>query len=120
MDPHIWPSKSRTTSSNIHTYIQQLCEDTGCSPEDLPEAMNDRKKCESGSGISMLAARHDDDLLPNSTLLKWLVILFNGISTHEGNLIPNLFCICDLYTNGYFEWHIKLSGLFNAKPITYI
>ena len=26
------------------TYIQQLCEDRGCSPEDLPEAMNDREK----------------------------------------------------------------------------
>ena len=26
------------------TYIQQLFEDTGCSPEDLPEAMNDREK----------------------------------------------------------------------------
>ena len=26
------------------TYIQQLCEDTGCSPEDLPVAMNDREK----------------------------------------------------------------------------
>ena len=26
------------------TYIQQLCEDTGCSPEDLPEAMKDREK----------------------------------------------------------------------------
>ena len=26
------------------TYIQQLCEDTGCSPEALPEAMNDREK----------------------------------------------------------------------------
>ena len=25
-------------------YIQQLCEDKGCSPEDLPEAMNDREK----------------------------------------------------------------------------
>ena len=25
-------------------YIQQLCEDTGCSPEDLPEGMNDREK----------------------------------------------------------------------------
>ena len=25
------------------TYIQQLCEDTGCSPEDLPVAMNDRE-----------------------------------------------------------------------------
>ena len=24
------------------TYIQQLCEDTGCCPEDLPRAMNDR------------------------------------------------------------------------------
>ena len=24
------------------TCIQQLCEDTGCSPADLPEAMNDR------------------------------------------------------------------------------
>ena len=26
------------------TYIQQLCEDTACSPEDLPEVMNDREK----------------------------------------------------------------------------
>ena len=26
------------------TYIQQLCEDTGCNPEDLLEAMNDREK----------------------------------------------------------------------------
>ena len=30
-----WPAR---------TYIQQLCEDTGCSPEDLPEAMNDREE----------------------------------------------------------------------------
>ena len=26
------------------TYILQLCEDTGCCPEDLPRAMNDRKE----------------------------------------------------------------------------
>ena len=26
------------------TYIQQLCEDKGCSPTDLPEAMNDREE----------------------------------------------------------------------------
>ena len=26
------------------TYIQQLCEDTGCSPKDLLEAMNNREK----------------------------------------------------------------------------
>ena len=30
-----WPAR---------TYIQQLCEDTRCSPEDLPEAMKDREK----------------------------------------------------------------------------
>ena len=27
------------------TFIQQLCEDTGCSPEDLLKAMNNREKC---------------------------------------------------------------------------
>ena len=37
------------------TYIQQLCEDTGCSLEDR------RRGGEKGSGISLLAARHDDD-----------------------------------------------------------
>ena len=26
------------------TYIQQLCEDTGCSPEDMPAAMNNREE----------------------------------------------------------------------------
>ena len=26
------------------THIQQLCEDTGCCPEDLPRAMNDREE----------------------------------------------------------------------------
>ena len=41
------------------TYKQQLCEDTGCNPEDLPEAINNNG--ERGSGISVLAARPDDD-----------------------------------------------------------
>ena len=43
------------------TYIQQLWEDTGCCPEDLPRAMNDRRSGERGSGISMQPARYDDD-----------------------------------------------------------
>ena len=41
MAPHIWPGKAGRPA---RTYIQQLCEDTGCSPEDLPEAMNNREK----------------------------------------------------------------------------
>ena len=39
------PTYGRATAGQpARTYIQQLCEDTRCSPEDLPEAMNDREK----------------------------------------------------------------------------
>ena len=32
------------TGRPARTYIQQLCEDTGCCPEDLLRAMNDREE----------------------------------------------------------------------------
>ena len=56
---HCWRSKDELISDvllwtptygcakagwSARTYIQQLCEDTGCNSEDLPEAMNDREK----------------------------------------------------------------------------
>ena len=56
---HYWRSKDELVSDVLlwtptygqakagrpaRTYIQQLFEDTGCNPEDLPEAMNDREK----------------------------------------------------------------------------
>ena len=56
---HCWRSKDEIVSDVLlwtpthgrakagrpaRTYLQQLCEDTGCNPEDLPEAMNDREK----------------------------------------------------------------------------
>ena len=41
MDPTYGRAKAGRPA---RTYIQQLCEDTGCSPEDLPKAMNDREK----------------------------------------------------------------------------
>ena len=55
---HCWRSKDELISDVLlwtpaygqakagqpaRTYIQQLCEDTGCRPEDLPKAMNDRE-----------------------------------------------------------------------------
>ena len=45
-DVLLWtPSYGRAKAGRpARTYIQQLCVDTGCSPEDLPEAMNDREK----------------------------------------------------------------------------
>ena len=54
---HCWRSKDKLISDVLlwtpaygqakagwpaWTYIQQLCEDTGCNPENLPKAMNDR------------------------------------------------------------------------------
>ena len=38
------PTYGRAKARPARTYIQQLCEGTGCSPEDQPEAMNDREK----------------------------------------------------------------------------
>ena len=45
-DALLWtPTYGRAKAGRpARTYIQQLCEDTGCSPEDLPKAMNDREK----------------------------------------------------------------------------
>ena len=45
-DVLLWtPTYGRAKAGRpARTYIQQLCEDSGCSPEDLPEAMNDREK----------------------------------------------------------------------------
>ena len=45
-DVLLWtPTYGRAKAGRpARTYIQQLCEDTGCNPEDLPKAMNDREK----------------------------------------------------------------------------
>ena len=66
---HCWRSKDELISDVLlwtpaygqakagrpaRTYIQQLLEDTGCNPEHLPVAMNDREKWREG-------VRDDDD-----------------------------------------------------------
>ena len=45
-DVLLWtPSHCREKAGRTAlTYVQQLYEDTGCNPEDLPEAMNDREE----------------------------------------------------------------------------
>ena len=45
-DVLLWiPTYGRAKAGRpARTYIQQLCEDTGCCPEDLPRAMNDREE----------------------------------------------------------------------------
>ena len=48
-------------------YVQQLCKDTGCSPEDLPEAMNDREKWRERVG----------DIRASGTTSWWWLRLYN-------------------------------------------
>ena len=45
-DVLLWiPTHGRAKAGRpARTYIQQLCEDTGCCPEDLPRAMNAREE----------------------------------------------------------------------------
>ena len=45
-DVLLWtPTHDRAKAGRpARTYIQQLCEDTGCCPEDLPRAMNHREE----------------------------------------------------------------------------
>ena len=45
-DVLLWiPTHGRAKAGRpARTYIQQLCEDTGCCPKDLPRAMNDREE----------------------------------------------------------------------------
>ena len=81
---HCWRSKDELISDVLlwtptygcakagrpaRTYIQQLCEDTGCNPEDLPEAMNDREKWREGQGYPCW--RHD--------MMMMIIIIFDRL-----------------------------------------
>ena len=61
-DVLLWtPSYGRAKAGwPARTYIQQLCEDTGCCLEDQRQ-WTIRRSGERGSGISTLAAHDDDD-----------------------------------------------------------
>ena len=63
IDVLLWtPTYDRAKAGRpARTSIQQQCEDTGGSPEDLPEAMTIGKSGERVSGIFLLPAPHDDD-----------------------------------------------------------
>ena len=88
-----WPAR---------TYIQHLCEDTGCNSEDLQEVMNDREKWR-----EMVR-----DIRATSTTWWWWwyvcvvfklhTVWFYGISTTVGYLMPKYF-----YTYISNIWFLK-------------
>ena len=63
-DVLLWiPTHGRAKAGRpARTYIQQLCEDTGCCPEELPRAMNDREEWrERVRDIRAASTIYDDD-----------------------------------------------------------
>ena len=73
------------------TYIQQLCEDTGCSSEDLPEAMNDREKWR----------ERVRDIRASGTKWWWWYMWF-VYELFIGNILNTSKLIC-LYTVKWFQ-----------------
>ena len=80
-DVLLWtPTYGRVKAGRpARTYIQQLCEDTGCSPEDLPEAMNDREKWRERVW----------DIRASGTTWWWWVLLSFLLSSWFQLLLPN-------------------------------
>ena len=78
-DVLLWtPTHGRAKAGRpARTYIQQLCDYTGCCPEDLGRWTIGRSG-ERGSGISVLPARYDDDdenkILKTVYLFKPLIL----------------------------------------------
>ena len=64
-----WPAR---------TYIQQLCVDTGCSSEDLPEAINDREEWRERVLNIRAATRHEDDD-DIQVVLFWYILVLPGL-----------------------------------------
>ena len=67
-DVLLWiPTHGRAKAGRpARTYIQQLCEDTGCCPEDLPRAMNDREEWR----------ERVSDIRATSAMMMMMMILF--------------------------------------------
>ena len=92
-DVLLWiPTHGRAKAGRpARTYIQQLCEDTGCCPEDLPRVMNDREEWR----------ERVRDIRAASTIWWWWLIYEQQCSYRKMALIhynndssKNSFCFC--------------------------
>ena len=103
-DVLLWiPTHGRAKAGRpARTYIQQLCEDTGCCPEDLPRAMNDREEWR----------ERVRDIRAASTIWWWWCKnkqLYSQISIFNTNVLL-------LYRNNY-SYPIIFNGINLAQQI---
>ena len=88
-DVLLWiPTHGRAKAGRpARTYIQQLCEDTGCCPEDLPRAMNDREEWR----------ERVRDIRAASTIWWWWWVLFGFLSVLMLLMLLLAVCFLDLF-----------------------
>ena len=95
-DVLLWiPTHGRAKAGRpARTYIQQLCEDTGCCPEDLPRAMNDREEWR----------ERVRDIRATSAIWWWCLVLYEMHSA--SSMIWT--CVAGSTSNDDEEYHINL------------
>ena len=93
-DVFLWtPSHGRAKAGwQARTYIQQLCEDTGCSPEDLPEVMNDREEWR-----ERIRDIHADGTRWWWWIIKKMIFSLYADSIKFANWTGNCFVLSDYY-----------------------
>ena len=102
-DVFLWtPTYGRAKAGRpARTYIQQLCEDTGCSPDDLPEAMNDREKWRE---------RVRDIRATSTTWWWWWWWWSNCNCIHSAGLITSVNDQLNMWSfKAYCHWLVSLS-----------
>ena len=85
-DVLLWtPTHGRAKAGRpARTYIQQLCEDTGCCPENLPRARNDREEWrERVRDIRATSARWWWWWYHISYIYYYILYIFSGYSTYS-------------------------------------
>ena len=101
-------------------YIQQLCEDTGCSPEDLPETMNDREKWRErvrdirASGTTWWSTQASTHKCINSTVVR---VLKRLKMAENGKFNQNINHLIAWTYVGLVLSHMNLYRLLNAKSV---
>ena len=105
-DVLLWiPTHGRAKAGRpARTYIQQLCEDTGCCPEDLPRAMNDREEWR----------ERVRDIRAASTIWWWWYIRV-GFNKFPAFFVQTFKIVVDTWTLGMLLLYI----LWDEWPIFY-
>ena len=114
-DVLLWiPTHGRAKAGRpARTYIQQLCEDTGCCTEDLPRAMNDREEWR----------ERVRDIRATSAIWWWWWWHVNPCRLFSAKSCLyeyNTYDLITIWLVGWVLWHINPCRLFSSKSCLYV